>query len=102
MSERLVAISPALVPFAACRFQVEHQILHVQAELAERVLNRQQNGSSSLGILDDTVENRLDVATALDGQRRDRFDQLGDFFGKPVVLIRKAGKIRHFVYSLEV
>ena len=35
----LVALAPVLVSFPACRFEVEHQVLHVHTELAERVLN---------------------------------------------------------------
>ena len=45
-----------VVPLPARRFQVEHQVFHVEPQLAQRVLHQRQDASTTFGAFHDPLE----------------------------------------------
>ena len=64
------------VPLTPRRFEIENQVLHVQPQLAERVLHEGQNPATATRAIDHAGENRFDPA-AVGG--RQSADELGQF-----------------------
>ena len=44
------------VAFPTSRFQVEHQVLHIQSQLTEGFLDQVQYASASFGVLDNAIQ----------------------------------------------
>ena len=60
---RFLDFAAQFVALAARRLQVEHQVLHVQPQLAEGVLHQAQNPAATLGALQDPRKQGLDPLT---------------------------------------
>jgi hypothetical protein len=61
-----------LIAFAAGGFDVEHQILHVEPQLAEGVLDKLQDPAAAFGAFDHAFERGDQVAGILVGKSVDR------------------------------
>lgn len=85
-------LTPQGVTLAAGGFQVEHQVLHVQPKLAEGLLDRLHNETSSLSAFDDTFEKGSDLLSMFRRQVGDNFDQSSHVswqFFRPMELFRR-------------
>ena len=67
---RASAITPSTisVAFAAGGFEVEHQVLHVQAKLAEGFLDEVEDAAAAFGTVDHAVEDRMQSMPELQRQ----------------------------------
>ena len=63
------------VAFAAGGFDVEHQVLHVEPELAEGVLHQREDAAAAFGAFDDAFQGGNQVAGILVGQGMDGGDE---------------------------
>src|SRR5690606_14170842 len=71
-----------LVAFAAGRFQVEHQVLHVQSQLAEGLLHQGVDPTAATAVLDHLVHDRLKLQAVIIRQLRNQNRQLDQVLGK--------------------
>ena len=54
-----------IVAFATRGFEIEHQILHVHAKLAECFLNQVQDAATTLGVFHHTIKWLSEIVTML-------------------------------------
>jgi hypothetical protein len=63
------------IAFATGGFDVEHQVLHIEAELAKGVLHEREDATAAFGALNDAFEGRNQIARVLVGQGVDGGDE---------------------------
>jgi hypothetical protein len=70
------------VAFAAGGFEIEHQVLHIEPQLAQGFLDEVENPAAALGAIDDPVHERFQPRAMLGGKGRDSSREVGDVFGE--------------------
>ena len=85
-----------IVPFASGRFQIEHQVFHVQPQLAERFLDQREDPAAALAAVENLVVERFDLSAMLGGQATDGLGQRFEL-GRQLVALRlgDAGRLVH-------
>ncbi|MEQ8791707.1 MAG: hypothetical protein RIC55_35925 [Pirellulaceae bacterium] len=77
-----VEILSVRVPFPSGGLQIEHEILHVEAQLAERLLDKGQDAAASAGALGDANKDRIKLRSVFRRQRLDGGRQFEHIAGK--------------------
>ena len=76
-----------LVTLSASRFEVEHEVLHVEPELAEGVLNERENPAPADCALDNAVKSGCELSRVLRRQGPDGGGELLQSLGSSVVVV---------------
>ena len=82
----LFQLTAIFIPFAASGLEIEHQIFHVEPQLAQSVLDERQNAPAAGGAVHNLGEQRFDPQSLAGRQRCDGGGQLDEVFGNQLGL----------------
>jgi hypothetical protein len=77
-----------VVPLTSSSFKVEHEIFHVQTELAQGVLDQMEDSTSTVVAVDYLCNNRFDLFLIFGWQAPNGVDKLKHFLGHIIVFRR--------------